>query len=109
MVEKHVCSRLDDPSTEAHALPAADRGGVRTYVRGSKLRPEFPERRSTRLMNSANDEQRAMYSYLASLMSDGSGSESDEAYSPQEDWKKVCKLQELAEVSNWVPITGLGQ
>lgn len=90
MIITKLCSCLDDTSAEAQALPSAERAGVRTYVRGSKLRPEFPERRSTRLMNSANDEQRAMYSYFASLMSDGSGSESDEEYSPQEDWKKVC-------------------
>ncbi len=40
-----------------------------------------------RLMNI--DERVLLSSYFSSLLSDGSGSESDDEYSPQEDWKRV--------------------
>ena len=71
----------DGPSTEPEA---PDRNVGRTYVRGSRLRPEVPERRSMRLIS--ND---TLNAYFETLLSDLSGSESDDEYSPQEDWKKV--------------------
>lgn len=80
---------LDVPTlADGGSVPAEGETNLsRTYVRGSRLRPEIPERRSMRLMNS--DDRAIFNSYFASLLSDGSGSESDEEYSPQEDWKKV--------------------
>ena len=68
-------------STEAASTASAK------FVRGSRLRPEIPERRSMRLMN--NDDRAILNAYFASVLTDGSGSESDEEYSPQEDWKKA--------------------
>ena len=51
----------------------------------SWLRPEVPERRSMRLMIS--DEKAAVDTYFTSIMD--SGSDSDEEYLPNEDWKEV--------------------
>lgn len=80
---------LDDPPMTSVGRPASsDTSTGRSYVRGSRLRPEMPERRSMRLMN--NDERAMLNSYFSSLYAD-SGSESDEEYCPQEDWKKVRK------------------
>lgn len=62
----------------------------RTYTySGPRLRPELPERRSRRLMNIDERALLANSSYFAPLFSDGSDSESDEEYSPREEWKKV--------------------
>jgi len=36
-----------------------------------------------------NDDRSVLNSYFASVLSDGSGSESDEEYAPQEDWRKA--------------------
>lgn len=37
----------------------------------------------------SNDDRALLNAYFASVLSDGSGSDSDEEYSLQEDWKKV--------------------
>lgn len=76
-------------SAEGPSISSDSSTGRSTYVRGARLRPEMPERRSMRLMHNAMD-GRALTLNSYFFLSDGSGSESDEEYAPQEEWKKVC-------------------
>ena len=89
----------DPPMTASEVAPAPPNhhqhhtsGGSsssRGYVYSSRLRPEVPERRSTRLMNNDERERAMLNNYFSALLSEGSESESDEEYSPREEWKKV--------------------